>query len=472
MKPRPRKKKCSIAKNVNSAIKTVTGGAHAGSMAREILSLNPDVDFVIIGEAERTLLDLLRALETGSGYSDLDGIAFRQGDSATLIPKTKYIEDLDSVPFPARHLFDMRRYLEKGESHGYARQRPFTQVVTSRGCPCRCTFCCLDAHWGGRQRMRSARNVLDELEWIVKEYGVKEVHFEDENFTANKKRAIEICDGIIERGLDIRWHSAAGIAAYTLDEQLLDKMQASGCFSITLGIESGNQNVVTRLMNKPVNLKKIPVLVKQIRDRGMDVRGFFMIGYPGETKETIEQTIDYAKQLELDWVYISIFSPLPKTRIYDTCIDKHYIRKGDFDPVKCFHRGIVRTPEFDPEYLHALRDEAVMEMCFRNNPNLRKYNLDKAIDDFTDVVDRYPHFDFANFYLAEAYGKKGATEKAAEFYQKTLTANPSHKEAEQKLRELGYHQSSDQQVSPASSRRPEQDRADHSRDSANATEAV
>jgi len=427
---------CRIVKQVNSEIKTVVGGAHASSMAEDIIRGCKDVDFVVTGEAEDTFLNLLGILEDKGDFSKLNGFAFRKNGSVKLIPKTSYIEELDSIPFPARHLFNMKRYFDNAKSHGFYRDTPYTQVITSRGCPCKCAFCALGDHWGSRQRMRSARNVLDEIESLVKDYGVKEIHFEDDNLTANKKRAIELFDGMVERGLNIKWHAPSGIAVYTLHEDLLDKMKASGCYSITLAIESGNQDVVTKLMNKPVNLKIVPRLVRKIRASGMDVRGFFMIGYPDETKETIRETIDFARELELDWAYFSIASPLPNTQMYKICIEKGYIREGDFDPIRSFHRSIIRTSEFTPEYLYEVREEAIIDVCFRNNPNLLKYNIDKAIKDFKSVLIHYPHFDFANFYLAEAYLKKGDVDNASSYYKKTLIVNPLHKETGRRLQEL------------------------------------
>jgi magnesium-protoporphyrin IX monomethyl ester (oxidative) cyclase len=294
----------------------------------------------------------------------------------------------------------------------------------------------LAGHWGNRFRFRSAKSVLDEIERLIGDYGIKEIHFEDDNLTANKARAMEIFNGIIDRGFGITWNVPSGMAAKTLDNELLDKMAQSGCYSVSLAIESGNQEVLTRLMNKPVDLNVVPDLVKKIRSTGMDARGFFIIGYPGETKGTINQTIDYARELELDWSYFFIASPLPGTTMYQECLDNGYIETGDFDPVRSFHKSIIRTPEFDPEYLGQVREEAIIDVNFRNNPNLLRYDVDKAIGSFKEVVDRYPHFDFANFYLGQAYLKKGDIDSAIDSYRKTLAANPMHRQAAAKLQHL------------------------------------
>jgi len=278
--------------------------------------------------------------------------------------------------------------------------------------------------------------VLDEIGHLIDTYGVKEIHFEDDNLTANKKRALDIFNGIIERGYDISWNVPSGMAVYTLDEELLVKMKASGCYSISLAIESGNQRVVRELMNKPVNLKVVPGLVRKIREVGMEVRGFFILGYPDETKETVRETVEFAKSLELDWAYFYIASPIPHTKMYEVCIEKKYIKPEDFDPVRNLNKSIIRTPELSPEYLTGVREEAIIDINFRNNPNLLKYDIDKAIEHFGEVVKRYPHFDFANFYLGEAYLKKKDRENALRSYRNTLVANPSHVGARKRLHDL------------------------------------
>lgn len=427
---------CSLAKEVNPDIVTVIGGAHVGLTPQELIRQHKEVDFLIEGEAEVTLLKLLESLNAGFLAPELNGIAFWRDGKVQHIPKTDYIMDLDTIPFPARGLFNMRKYFESPNSHGFYKKTPYTQMITSRGCPNKCTFCALGAHWGSKQRMRSANNVLDEIEFLIQEYGIREIHFEDDNITSNKKRAMAIFEGMIERQFNIIWHVPSGMAANTLDEELLTKMKESGCYSLTLAIESGNQHVVSRLMKKPVNLKRIPGLVKQIRNLNMDVRGFFILGYPDETKENMRETINFAREIELDWSYFSIFSPLPGTKSYNTCLEKGYIKKEDFDPLRSFHQSIVRTPEFTPEYLAEIREEAIVDVCFRNNPNLLKYDINKAIENFSSVVERYPHFDFANFYLGEAYLKKGEKSKAIQAYQDTLKSNPEYAAAKKRIEEL------------------------------------
>jgi magnesium-protoporphyrin IX monomethyl ester (oxidative) cyclase len=428
---------CRIAKAVRNDTVTVLGGAHASAVPTAMMERCRELDFVVIGEGDKSFIDLLATLRDGGDLSALDGIVYRDAGRMVLLPKTRYIEDLDSLPFPARHLFPMDRYLTNASAHSIYRKSPYTQMITSRGCPFKCSFCALENHWGSRQRVRSAKSVLDELELLVKRYGVREIHFEDDNLTADKKRAAEIFDGIIERGLDISWNVPSGIAVASFDEELLDKMKASGCYSISLAIESGNQDVLSKLMNKPVNLKRVPGLVRKIREAGLESRGFFILGYPGETKETMKETVDFARGLELDWAVFFIASPIPGTKMFSICVEKGYIKESDFDPVRCFYKSIIKQPEFTSEYVAELKEEAIIDVNFRNNPNLLKYDIDKAIQSFKDVVAHYPHFDFANFYLGEAYLKKGDTKKAISSYRDTLKTNRAYAPARRRLSELG-----------------------------------
>lgn len=415
---------CRLVKQTYPEVPTVLGGPHAGSAHREIMSEEGAVDFVIIGEGEESFLALLEALQSPRGVGGIDGLGYREGGVVHTNRKLQYIQNLDLIPFPARDLVDMKKYFRLGLAHDRFRNRPFTQMITSRGCPFRCTFCALGKHWGPVQRLRSAANVLSEIDILVNDYGVREIHFEDDNFTANKPRALAIFQGLQERDYKIAWTVPTGMAVASLDEELLAKMAASGCYSVTLAIESGNQGVLTKLMRKPVSLKRVPSLVKAIRSHGMLAKGFFILGYPGETKDTIRQTVDFAKSLELDWAFFFIATPLPYTEMYEMALREGYIEYGDFNPLTSLHESIIKTPEFNNEYLTNVREEAIIDINFRNNSNLLKYNVDQAIADFEYVLGLYPHFDFAHQALGEAYLKKGSIEKACASWQWALKINP------------------------------------------------
>lgn len=387
---------CQLAKWIKPTLKTLMGGPWSGTNRDNILK-NKCVDEVIIGEGEREILRLISCWFN----INFDGIK---------IDKSDYIQDLDTITFPARHLLPMQKYFELAPGHNGYKQKPFTPMLTSRGCIAACTFCAIAGHWGKKPRYRSAENVLAEIDQLVQTYGVKEIHFEDDNLTADRERALKIFDGLIERNYGITWVVPSGMAVYSLDDELLEKMVQSGCYSVSLAIENGNQDIVTKIMHKPVRLEKVPPMVKKIRSLGMDVRGFFILGYPGECKADIENTIKFAGDLQLDWSHFFIFAPLPGTEIYQTCIDKGYLNPADFDPLRSFYQPILHTPEFDDKYLSEAKERANLEVNFKNNYNL-KHDPVKAIRLFQNVLDIYPHLEFVKGYIEKAKDIINASEE-------------------------------------------------------------
>ena len=422
---------CRLAKRVNKDMKTVLGGVHPGTCARTLLEKCPEIDYIVIGEGEMTFRELVENL---ASPEHVPGVAFLKEGHFRFTPRARFIEDLDSLPFPARHLFPVRKYLDLSVPHSGYRNIPFTQMITSRGCAARCTFCALGNHWGTRQRKRSAAEVLNEIEDLIGGYGIREIHFEDDNLTADRRRAVELFEGIKQRFPGLTWTVPTGMAVFSLDEELLEIMKDSGCYSVSLAIESGSQWVLRELMRKPVDLDKVPVLVRKLRALGIESRGFFILGYPGETGKTMRQTIDYARSLELDWAHFFIAAPLPGTEMYQTCLDRGYMKEADFDSMRSFHRAVISTPEFTPQEVEALKEEAIIDVNFRHNVNLRKYDPARAARSFEQVLQHYPHFDFATFALGEAHEKMGNIEKSMEFYRKTLELKPDHEGAREKLK--------------------------------------
>jgi len=428
---------CNLVKSINSKVVTIIGGGYAGSCGEKMLKENDSIDFIIIGEAEITLKKLLLSLDNQNDQiSDIDGLIYRKKGIVTKNFKTKFILDLDTIPFPALHLLPMEKYFSLSVSHTSFKNKPYMPMITSRGCPAKCTFCAISNHWGEKQRRRSAKNVLDEIEFLIRTYGIKEIHFEDDNLAADKKRALDIFNGMIGRKFNITWTVPSGMAIYTLDDEILEKMKDSGCFSVSLPVENANQEILTKIMCKPVNLRKVKPVVEKIRSLGMEVRGFFILGFPGETKNDMNETIKFAREHEFDWAHFFIFAPLPGTKIYEMCIDKGYINEKDIDPLTFFYEPIIETPEFSKDYLKKLWQDAIIDVDFKNNPNLLKYGIDKAIKSFKSVLSTYPHFDFANFYLGEAYLKKGLKNEAIRYYKKTLKFNKLHKGAIERLKEI------------------------------------
>lgn len=396
---------CKLAKEVNPEMITATGGAHPTTAFREVLK-DENLDFAVLGEADYSALDLINALNGKGDLSKIDGLAYRENQKIKVNPKTKFIENLDELPLPARHLLKMEKYIKTSSPHSGIKRQPFTSMISSRGCPFRCHFCVIRYLWGGIARFRSPENVLLEMEYLIKNYGIREIHFEDDNLTTNKERAKAIFNGIIKKGWDLTLNSPSGLSVAALDEELLCLMKKAGYYSISFAIESGDKEVL-KLMHKPMDLEKAKRLIKTARRLGLKTKGFFILGYPGETKEQMQRTVDFAAQANLDWVIFFIATPICGSELEKLCREKGYLIDGKLDYVRQFYISNIQTPEFTPEYVENLREKANLEINFKNNINLRLGNYDRAIEDIGEVVRLYPHLDFARFYLGVAYKRKG-----------------------------------------------------------------
>lgn len=349
-----------IVKEIDN-IPVIFGGAHTTALPKETLE-NKNIDYVVIGEGELSLPALLEKIGQKESLKGIHGVGFKDNGKIHINPPIKYIENLDSLPFPAGHLFPMEKYLRSKKVHGYiSKRQPVAQMITSRGCPLNCNFCTIHHIWGKKWRARSAENVVDELEYLVKKYGVREIHFEDDNISLNRKRMMEICDGIIERKLDIAWTTPNGMWVQTLDRELLEKMRDSGCYRVCLGIENGNQDFLNNVIGKRIDLKKVSTVVKDLRKVGIKSTGLFIVGIPGETKETILETIKFAKSLDLDDAVFSIYSPYPGAELYELCISKGYI-PADMDYYRFKNKYSTLSTEYlSAEQTEALRNRALLE---------------------------------------------------------------------------------------------------------------
>ncbi len=341
------------AKHVDSNIITIAGGAHP-TVLPELVLADRNVDFVVLGEGEDTLLGLVGVIEGKGSISGLDGIGYKENGQINILPKTKFIADLNSLPFPARHVLNMEKYYGLKASHGTRRKKRFSPIITSRGCPAKCTFCSAHKVWGRVFRQRSPENVIAEMKQIKERYGIEEIMFEDDNTTLNVKRAEKIFDLMIEEKLNLVWDTPNGVAAFALNESLIDKMKASGCYKMNLALESGNQYVLDNIIKKPLKLDRARRLVRYAQSIGLDVGIYLIMGVPGETKGQIWDSFYLAKELGVYEPFISVATPYPGSELYDICQKKKYI-PDDFSLDDLFIRSFsISTEDWTGEELREI----------------------------------------------------------------------------------------------------------------------
>ena len=292
-------------------IPVLVGGVHVGTYPRETL-FHKEIDYGYMGEAEVHLPKFLEALEQGKSLEGLNNIVYRSSTlNANVNSIGPIIHDINKVPFPARHLMPNESYFEI-----ISQRKNFTGLMSSRGCPMRCIFC---EQGSQKFRYRSAENIVEEFKLCADKFKVREIDIFDSSFTIIKKRIIDMCKMLVKEDLDIEW--AVRSRVDKVDKELLGWLAKAKCKRIYYGVESGNQDILNTL-KKDVTLQQVRDAIKLTKKVGINSFGYFMIGLPGDTHETVKQTIKFSKQLDLDYAQFNRVTPMTGTEMYQIYIDE------------------------------------------------------------------------------------------------------------------------------------------------------
>ena len=338
-----------IAKQVHPDCLTVIGGSHVTFWDDKALQECPELDVVVRKEGEITFLELVQRVEAGKSLDDLVGTTLRGKDGKIIRNSDRpYIENLDTLPFPARHLWPLDE-LRKLEDVFY--------LTTTRGCVYWCEFCAAVRMFGRRYRMRSVKNVVDEIEYLHKKFDANQFTFCDDAFTVDNERTEELCEEIKKRGLNIKWNCGTRVDMVT--KELLTKMRDAGCVSVWFGVESGTQEVLDE-MHKGITTDQTLRAAGWVRELGMKPVPNALLGFPGETKESALRTIKFALKVSPDDVtYYNIATPLPGTPLYDKVKDKGWLNSTNFDEYDCktpvFETPMLTTKDLEELYAKAFR---------------------------------------------------------------------------------------------------------------------
>ena len=330
---------------------TVMGGPHITFLPMETMRAEPSIQVGVVGEGEYTLLELVETWKEGGDLRKVKGIIYRENGEVKFTEPRPLIENLDELPFPARHLLPMDRYKVFGK------HETLGLIFTSRGCPYNCTFCSSSLIFGKKFRARSPGNVVDEVEQFVEQYKSNHVEFVDDLFIFDKKRVKEICREIKERGLDIVWVCSARVD--TVDGEIFKTIRDAGCVMVYLGVESGVQRVLN-LMRKGIKVEQSVRAVKLAKEAGLQVVASFVLGIPGETWEEALETIRFAKKLDPDFVQFSLATPFPGTELYRIAKEKGLLLTEDWTKYTVL-KPVMRTEELSEEKLKKLIKKAYFD---------------------------------------------------------------------------------------------------------------
>jgi len=376
---------CFLAKARGA--KTIAFGTHVTAIPRETMRLYPSLDYVLVGEPDLTIRDLIDHLESrvversdeikklfdkhdsnyrtailedGSvDFSEIKGLGWRKGEEIVINPPRPFIQDLDDLPIPLHNLLPLSKY-RMPLIHG-----PFTFVVTSRGCPAGCTFCIKHLSYQYTVRLRSPELLMQEL-WQLKKLGINNVHMYADLFTVNRDQVVELCQRMIEENIEIKWTCNSRVDY--VDKEMLEMMGKAGCRLISWGIESGSEQILKNVHKgiKPEDAKQALLWSKEA---GIMNWGYFIIGLPGETEDTIRQTIAFAKELPLDIALFHIAAPYPGTPFFLEVVEKGWFRKGvRWEQIDMDRETVLNYPQLSTEKLIYWQKRAFREWALRPGP--------------------------------------------------------------------------------------------------------
>lgn len=370
-----------IVKEIDRNIPVVFGGAHTSASPLEVVK-NKHVDLAIFGEGEQTIAEIADRIEKGKRLDNIKGSAIK----GKLNPPRELFKDLDTIPFPARHLAPMKKYFASQKTtYPYCLRYPILTMVTSRGCPGKCIFCSVHTIWGRTWRGRSPSNVVDEIEEGIEKYGIRELNITDDNVSLNRKRLIEICDEIKKRGLDITWQTPNGIAIWNLDREVLKKMRNTGYYRAKFGLETGSKKMQDYI-GKRVDFDKARQVIRDCNRLGIFTASSFIIGFPNETREDILKTIEFAKSTHLDFARFLIAQPYAGTALFDEFVERGLIDENAQQSSAYY--STYNTEHLSAKELNELREKAHKEFALsRFKIYLNPYTF------FTELLPKILYFE-------------------------------------------------------------------------------
>lgn len=365
-------------------IKIVVGGPHPSAFP-EKTALESTIDFVVYGEGEVTFTELVDAVDHNKNLESIAGLAFRNGNGNVKLTNPRpLIDNLDRIPFPARDLLPLDIYFPP-PTRRISNKEKAGNMITSRGCPYKCTYCMVRQIWTQKVRFRSPKNTVDEIEECLKKYGIGEFNFHDDLFTCNRKRTIEICQEIQRRKLDVAWVCVSRVD-YMWEDMLIE-MRKAGCGKVVFGFESGSQKILDSI-KKQTTVERAKEAVKLVKKVGIKTAGNFMFGNIGETEETIRQSIDLAKELNTDTIAFFIATPYPGTEFYDKAIQMGLMRNDyewkDF-AILSKNKPVIELPGLSCDDLIYWQKRAYREYYIRLRYILEKLFGIRSFEDIKNI---------------------------------------------------------------------------------------
>ncbi len=355
----------------------VVGGPHLSIYPKESLTWDC-FDLAVVGDGEETFLDICERVENGESLDDIPGTCVRKDGEVVMNPTRAVPKDIDKYPMPAWDLVDVNRY------HCLTLLKPFATMVTTRGCPWHCGYC--SQVYSDKLRFRAPELVVDEMEMLVKDHGVREIVMFDETFTIGKKRMRKFSEEILRRNLKVKFNIRARVD--TVDREVLELLKRAGLRSIHMGVEAGTDRVL-KIMNKQITREQTERAFRIAREVGIETRGYFMVGYYDASPQDIEEMINFSANLGLDWASYSVATALPATDLYRIAQERGYV-DGDFWRRYTINGGgpipQLETETFTAERLRQYRTKAYLNFYLRPDLIRRKLSKSEGRDELLEML--------------------------------------------------------------------------------------
>jgi radical SAM superfamily enzyme YgiQ (UPF0313 family) len=424
-----------IVKKINKKTIVIMGGIYPTASGSEVLK-DKNIDFIIPGEGEIPFQDFLEFQLGKKRLNELKSIGYRLEGSKKIEfrRESPFIKNIDEIGFPDRTTLPIGKYSIWGRTFVDRFYHPNTVVAAvqpTRGCPFQCTFCCGHIITSRIYRTRNIKNVIKEMKYLKNKYGIEVFTFNDENANANPNWWINLYDEIIKSKLNIKWCHSGGFYVGLMNDEFIEKAIKSGLIMFTLAIESGSPKILRLVKKTEKIIENAPKVIRKIRKiaPNMYITGFFICGFPFETHKDIKTTINFAKNLDLDWTRFNIFTPFPGSELYTYCLNHQHLSVGNFSRknLRFLLTTRLKKMPIPPKKLENIVYLANLDLNFVNSRTLRTNNLEQAARDYEHVVNIAPDHVLAHWCLAKAYTGLNRPREAEKMTKKALNITKKNK---------------------------------------------
>ena len=403
----------NAVKRCNKSALIIIGGGLPTNLYKEFLEKYPQIDGACYGEGEIPMLDLINAKNYYKLIEEHPSWSSRNTIKTGKIPVHSFVNNLDDIPVFDYSIINLNDYNMRSLDKRYSdnKDKREMSIHISRGCPYNCVFCSNPKLHGKKVRYMSVEKVYNEVSMMIRQFGLNTLMIEDDNFLADKERAKQILKSLAK--LNIRIEFPNGLLVHAIDEEIGFLLKKAGATIVCLGVESGSDYVLRKIINKPLKASMIKGKVKILKNNGIQVHAFIIIGLPEELPEHRMETINMLNDVKFDWVHVFIATPIIGSRLYDICVKNNYLVNSDMSN-HIVSKAIIKTPSIDPAEIQETAYKMNLYANFVNNSNMLCGNYNIAIAYFNNVIQKYPEHAIAHYFLSIAYEKSGSDNELIE----------------------------------------------------------